>query len=219
MVLQGAGGMKIYSADFLYRLGEYAKTHDIHLISDEIMTGFGKTGRNFASDILENKPDIICLSKALTAGMFPLSITSCSRAVFDGFLSEKVSNAFFHAHTFSAHPLGCAAAIAGIELLLSEEIQENISMIHQMHSNFASQLALNRKVIDARVQGVILAFELEIKMDRYGELRDKLYRFFMDRGIAIRPLGNTIYIVPPYVITKKQLERMYEVIELALEAF
>lgn len=218
-LVQGAAGMKFHSSAGLDMLIDKCQTEGVLCIADEIMTGFGKTGRNFASDILENKPDIICLSKALTAGMFPLSITSCSRAVFDGFLSEKVSNAFFHAHTFSAHPLGCAAAIAGIELLLSEEIQENISKIHQMHSNFASQLALNRKVIDARVQGVILAFELEIKMDRYGELRDKLYRFFMDRGIAIRPLGNTIYIVPPYVITKKQLERMYEVIELALEAF
>ena len=111
-LVQGAAGMKFHSALGLNALIEKCHEKDVLCIADEIMTGFGKTGKNFASDYLTEKPDIICLSKALTAGMFPLSITSCSQKIFDAFLSDEVTKGFFHAHTYSAHPLGCAAALA-----------------------------------------------------------------------------------------------------------
>jgi len=216
-LVQGAAGMKFHSAKGLDVLIQKCQENQVITIADEIMTGFGKTGKNFASEYLKQKPDIICLSKALTAGMFPLSITSCTQKVFDAFLSEDVAKGFFHAHTFSAHPLGCAAALAGIELLNSKEIVERRSYIENAHRSFASQIKSHQKVKEARSIGVILAIDLAIETDRYGKLRDKLYHFFMEQGVNLRPLGNTIYVLPPYVITDEQLEKVYNSIKGALE--
>ena len=176
------------------------------------MTGFGKTGKNFASDNLQNKPNILCLSKALTAGMFPLSITSCTQKVFDAFLSDEVAKGFFHAHTYSAHPLGCAAALAGLQLLSSTKILERRNYIASAHNMFVAKVANHPNVRNARSMGVILALDLKLETERYGNLRDRLYNFFMARGVLLRPLGNTIYVLPPYVITNDQLQRIYEVI-------
>jgi adenosylmethionine-8-amino-7-oxononanoate aminotransferase len=192
--------------------------HDVLCVADEIMTGFGKTGKNFASDYLVHKPDMMCLSKALTAGMFPLSITSCSQKIYDAFLSDEVHKGFFHAHTFSAHPIGCAAAIAGIELLESEEILKRRNYIENEHKNFVSKIENHSKVKEARSKGVILAIDLNTKMERYGKSRDELYQFFMSRGINLRPLGNTIYTLPPYVITNEQLAKIYKAIWEILES-
>lgn len=216
-LVQGAAGMKFHSAKGLDELINLCQENNVLSIADEIMTGFGKTGRNFASDYLENKPDIICLSKALTAGMFPLSITSCSQAVFNRFLSDEVHKGFFHAHTFSAHPIGCAAALAGIELLNSPEIAERRKYIESAHNSFATRIEKHEKVGNVRVMGVILAIDLNIQMERYGNLRDDLYDFFVERGVLLRPLGNTIYVLPPYVITNSELQKIYETITAALE--
>lgn len=218
-LVQGAAGMKFHSANGLDQLLKMCQDAGVLCIADEIMTGFGKTGKNFASDYLEHNPDIICLSKALTAGMFPLSITSCSKTVFDGFLSEEVHKGFFHAHTFSAHPLGCAAALAGIDLLLSDEICERKEAITQQHQQFLKLIENHSKVKEARTLGVILAIDLNVEMERYGNLRNELYQFFMQRGVVLRPLGNTIYVLPPFVITDEQLSKVYEVIKEALELF
>jgi len=218
-LVQGAAGMKFHSAEGLDILIKTCQESDILCIADEIMTGFAKTGKNFASEYLSVSPDIICLSKALTAGMFPLSITSCSQAVFDGFLSEQVHRGFFHAHTFSAHPLGCAAAIAGIELLSSSEILKRRVAIEAAHQQFAVSIKNHPKVKDVRCLGVILAIDLNIKMERYGNLRDELYQFFMQRGVVLRPLGNTVYVLPPFVITEEQLTKIYNVIRSALAQF
>ncbi|MFD2586554.1 adenosylmethionine--8-amino-7-oxononanoate transaminase [Croceitalea marina] len=214
---QGAAGMKFHSAKGLDALVQKCKSLDVLCIADEIMTGFGKTGKNFASDYLEHKPDIICLSKALTAGMFPLSITSCSQHIFNAFLSDKVAKGFFHAHTFSAHPIGCAAAIAGLDLLESKTVLERRKYIEDAHERFVLKIKKHPKVEDARSLGVILAVDLNVKMDRYGKSRDKLYQFFMSRGVNLRPLGNTVYVLPPYVITNEQLEKIYDVILELLE--
>tara|TARA_R110000765_G_scaffold175859_2_gene280782 strand:- start:1232 stop:2506 length:1275 start_codon:yes stop_codon:yes gene_type:complete len=216
-LVQGAAGMKFHSAKGLDELINLCKENNVLSIADEIMTGFGKTGKNFASDYLENKPDIICLSKALTAGMFPLSITSCSQAVFNRFLSDEVHKGFFHAHTFSAHPVGCAAALAGIELLNSPEILERRKYIESAHNSFAAIIEKHEKVGNVRVMGVILAIDLNIQMERYGNLRDDLYNFFVERGVLLRPLGNTIYVLPPYVITNSELQKIYDTITAALE--
>ena len=216
---QGAAGMKFHSAKGLDLLIAKCQEAGIICIADEIMTGFGKTGKNFACDYLDNNPDIICLSKALTAGMFPLSITSCSQQIFDGFLSEEVHKGFFHAHTFSAHPIGCAAALAGIQLLSSPEIVARRIYIEKAHQEFANTIEEHPKVKEVRCLGVIIAIDLNLKMDRYGNLRDQLYQFFMERGVMIRPLGNTVYVLPPYVITNEQLKKVYDSIEEVLEEF
>lgn len=216
-LVQGAAGMKFHSAMGLAELIKLCQENDVLCIADEVMTGFGKTGKNFASDYLENKPDIICLSKALTAGMFPLSITSCTQTVFDRFLSDEVSKGFFHAHTYSAHPIGCAAALAGIELLNSPQILERRIYIESAHKSFATLIKAHKNVSEARVLGVILAVDLNVNSERYGNLRDNLYNFFVERGVLLRPLGNTIYVLPPYVITNKQLQKIYKAISAVLE--
>jgi adenosylmethionine-8-amino-7-oxononanoate aminotransferase len=216
---QGAAGMKFHDAAGLDALIKKCQEHTVLCVADEIMTGFGKTGTNFACDQLVQQPDIMCLSKALTAGMFPLSITSCTQNVYDAFLSDEVHKGFFHAHTFSAHPLGCAAAIAGLELLNSKEIIEKRNWIERSHQEFVLKISSHPKVKNARSKGVILAIDLAISMERYGNVRDALYQFFLARGLLIRPLGNTIYLLPPYVITENELEKCYSVFEEVLKTF
>lgn len=218
-LVQGAAGMKFHSVAGLDALVKKCREANVLTIADEIMTGFGKTGTVFACDQLDNKPDIMCLSKALTAGMFPLSITSCTQEIFEGFLSEEVHKGFFHAHTFSAHPVGCAAAIAGIEVLQTEEITQSRERINAAHMAFAETVKAHHKVNNVRVKGVVIAIDLTIEMARYGNLRDELYQFFMLRGVALRPLGNTIYVLPPYVITDKELAKVYSAIQEALDHF
>ncbi len=218
-LVQGAAGMKFHSADGLDAIIKKCQEHTVLCVADEIMTGFGKTGTNFACDQLTQQPDIMCLSKALTAGMFPLSITSCTQKIYDAFLSDEVHKGFFHAHTFSAHPLGCAAAIAGLDLLNSPEMVESKKRIANSHQEFADKVKSHPKVKNSRTRGVILAIDLAIDMDRYGSVRDKLYQFFLDRGVLIRPLGSTIYLLPPYVITDQELSKCYAAFEEALQSF
>ncbi|MCJ7465277.1 MAG: adenosylmethionine--8-amino-7-oxononanoate transaminase [Maribacter sp.] len=216
-LVQGAAGMKMYDANGLGQILALLQEHDVLTIADEVMTGFGKTGRNFASDHLEIKPDIMCLSKALTAGLLPMGITSCTQRVYDAFYSEELSKGLFHGHTYTANPLACTAALAGIELLESEEIQENIQRIIKSHQNFDLEIKDHPKVANTRQCGIIYALDLNIKMERYGNLRDKLFKHFMDNGVFLRPLGNTIYILAPFVITNEQLRVIYTAIKSALD--
>ncbi|MFK7813325.1 MAG: adenosylmethionine--8-amino-7-oxononanoate transaminase [Maribacter sp.] len=218
-LVQGAAGMKFHSAEGLDRLIQKCKERSVLTIADEIMTGFGKTGKNFASGYLKHKPDIICLSKALTAGMFPLSITSCSLEVYNAFLSDELSKGFFHAHTFSAHPLGCAAALAGLKLLNSSEILERRSYIEKAHQEFVDEIKNHESVEEVRSLGVVLAIDLKVQSDRYGSLRDTLYKHFMKQGVNLRPLGNTIYTLPPFIITDEQLRKVYDSIKDVLKLF
>ena len=216
-LVQGAAGMKIHDADGLNAILKFCKDHNILTIADEVMTGFGKTGKHFASDYIDTKPDIICLSKALTAGLVPMAITSCTQKIYDAFLSNDIAKGFFHCHTYSGNPIACAAANAAIDLLTSEEIQNNILRIIQSHTAFNKRINQHPKVKSTRHLGVIFALDLNTNTERYGDLRDKLLKFFMDRGVFLRPLGNTIYIQVPYVITEKELQKVYDVIEGALE--
>jgi adenosylmethionine-8-amino-7-oxononanoate aminotransferase len=216
-LIQGAAGMKIHDAEGLNRILSYCKSKNILNIADEVMTGFGKTGRYFASDYLEVKPDIICLSKALTAGLVPMAITSCTEVIYEGFLSSDISKGFFHCHTYSANPAGCAAALASIKLLTSKEMQQNIERISKKHQEFNAHIKTHPKVKTTRHIGVIFALDLNTKMARYGDLRDKLLKFFMARGVFLRPLGNTIYIQVPYIISDAELKKVYQTIEEALE--
>ena len=218
-LVQGAAGMQIYHAKYLNELLSIAKNNNIVCIADEVMTGFGKTGKKFASDHVEIKPDIMCLSKALTAGLLPMGITSCSDEIYNAFLSSEISKGFFHGHTYSANPLACSAAIAGIELLNSDEIQHGISYINSSNKTFLEELKHNAKVKNIRSIGVILAFELNIEMERYGNLRDKIFKAFLDKGVYLRPLGNTIYILTPYTISKKELQKVHETIKEVLSEF
>ena len=146
-----------------------------------------------------------------------MAITSCTQEIYDAFLSDDIAKGFFHCHTYSANPVACSAAIAGIELLQTDAIQKNIKEISTAHKAFEEQIKGHSKIKSTRHIGVILALDLNTKMERYGDLRDKLLKFFMSRGVFLRPLGNTIYIQVPYVITKEELEKVYRTIEEALD--
>lgn len=215
-LVQGAAGMTISDEHGLNEILKICNSNGIITIADEVMTGFGKTGRNFASDYVDTKPDIICLAKALTAGMMSMSITSCTQSIFDAFLDNDMHKGFLHAHTYSANPLACAAAIAGIELLLKQETKASIARISMKHQSFGDRIVNHEKVENVRQMGVIFALDLKVEADRYGVLRDILFKHFLDEGVFLRPLGNTIYILPPYVISDLALDKIYESIEASL---
>ncbi|SOU87512.1 adenosylmethionine--8-amino-7-oxononanoate transaminase [Tenacibaculum dicentrarchi] len=218
-LVQGAAGMKIHEATDLNEILKFCKQNNILTIADEVMTGFGKTGNNFASDEITTKPDIICLSKALTGGLVPMAITSCTEEIYSTFLSNDISKGFFHCHTYSANPIACSAALATIELLQTKEIQDSIQFISNSHKDFEDKIKQHSKVASTRSKGVILAIDLKTNANRYGTLRDQLLKHFMNDGVFLRPLGNTIYIQPPYIITEKQLQKVYTTIQKVLDIF
>lgn len=215
----GAAGMIMYSPQILDELIALCKSHNVFTIADEVMTGFGKTGKTFACDYLSLQPDMMCLSKALTGGTIPMAITTFTQEIFDGFYDDDTSKALFHGHTFTANPTGCAAALASISILQTEAIQNNIQEVNQSHLQFEQHIKKHPKVVATRVLGVILALEIksDVKESYYGTMRNTLYNFFIENGVILRPVGNVVYILPPYVITKEQLEKVYQVIENALE--
>jgi adenosylmethionine-8-amino-7-oxononanoate aminotransferase len=215
-LVQGAAAMKVHDPDGLNCILGFLKTKGVLLIADEVMTGFGKTGTCFASEQLHTKPDLICLSKALTAGLLPMGITSCTKEIFEAFYSDEISHGFFHGHTYTANPLACTAALAGLELLSSEKTQEGIRSIMESHQDFLQAIDGHPKVTDSRQCGVILALDLKSETPRYGNFRDEVMQFFMDRGIFLRPLGNTVYLLPPYIIHKDELQEIYSAIESLL---
>jgi adenosylmethionine-8-amino-7-oxononanoate aminotransferase len=218
-LVQGAAGMVMYAPEVLDQMIALCQKHQVFTIADEVMTGFGKTGKTFASDYLTNKPDILCLSKALTGGTIPMAITTFTQEVYDGFYNEDVNKALFHGHTFTANPTGCAAALASIQLMELPEMQHNISRINEQHQAFSTKMRSHPKVKTTRVLGVIFALEIATDSTEsyYGTMRNKLYNFFIENGVILRPVGNIVYILPPYIITDVQLEKVYHVVEKAVE--
>ena len=215
----GAAGMVMYAPENLDTLIDICKKNNVLTIADEVMTGFGKTGKTFACDYLKTQPDMLCLSKALTGGTIPMAITTFTQELFDGFYSDDINKALFHGHTFTANPTGCAAALASMELLQTQEMQDNIARINKRHLAFESEIKHYPKVATTRVLGVIFALEIKSGSEEsyYGTLRNKLYDFFIQNGVIMRPVGNIVYILPPYIMTDGQLDKVYQTITKALE--
>ncbi len=214
-LIQGASGMRMYSAGLLDRMIRYAQSNDVICIADEVMTGFGRTGRMFASDYLENKPDLICLSKGLTGGALPLGATSISSGIVDAFMTPDLKKAFLHGHSYTANPIACAAANASLALLKDDTCQAHILRITAQHRQFVNKHRGHPGIRDIRSLGTVLAVEFHTDADSsyMSELRNKLYPFFIQRNILLRPLGNLIYVLPPYVISDGQLQHIYQAIE------
>ncbi len=220
-LVQGAGGMNMYEARYLDELMMHCRELGILTIADEVMTGFGRTGKLFATDHLNSKPDVMCFSKGITGGTMALGVTTCSSRIYDAFLSDDKLKTLFHGHSFTANPVACSAALASLDILLSDETLDNISRIVQMHQSFAAQIKDNPKLRTVRQTGTILALEWETgdNTSYFNNLRDELYNFFLKEGIILRPLGNIIYIMPPYCISNEQLDYIYKKIEEALAQF
>lgn len=207
-LIQGSAGMKMYPAELLDRLTACATKNKIPVIFDEVMTGFGRTGSLFAMDQCTNKPDIVCLSKGLTGGVLPLGLTITTEDLFQHFLSDDKSKALLHGHSFTGNALSCAASCASLDLLLSDTVRQKIAQIESWNKDAANTLGCDPFFKNVRVCGTIIAFEAGGEDHYFTELRDKLYRYFIDRDILIRPLGSTVFLNPPYCISKEEHERI-----------
>lgn len=209
----GTAGMVMYNSKVLDQLLSICQQHDILTIADEVMTGFGRTGRTFASDYLQHQPDMVTLSKGLTGGTMALGATSCNEKIYEAFLSDDKRKTLFHGHSYTGNPVACAAGLASLDLLLQEETQQHIIRIGQRHAAFAEQFKSMAKVAEVRLQGTILAVEFEAEGTSYfNKMGDTLYSFALEQGVILRPLGNIIYVIPPYCITDAQLDQVYQTI-------
>ena len=217
-LLQGAGGMIMHPPEFLERIGRLCREHGVLLIADEVLTGFGRTGAMFASELAGVTPDIMCLSKGLTGGYLPFSATLCSEEVYAAFLATDRMRTFFHGHSYAGNPLGCAAALANLEIFESEPVFDRIRTIERIHRERLPLLGESPLVGDTRMIGTVAALELETDDPGYlSDVRPVLYDFFINHGVLLRPLGNIIYILPPYVIRPDELHFIYDVVAEALD--
>ena len=218
-LVQGAAGMQFYEAAALDPILKKIKDAGAFLIADEVMTGFGRLETMFASEQTKVKPDIMCLSKGLTAGVLPMGLTVATEEVYRGFYDDDKSKALMHGHSFTANPVGCAAAIAGLELWESDEVQQQRKDLMERQAAFAKKLEGHRMAKNIRVSGTLLA--LDVRSDESSNyhhgLRDKLYAYFIEQGVLIRPLGNVIYVLPPYTITESELQQVYDSIWSCLD--
>ena len=209
----GTAGMVMYTPEALDRLLAICQQHDILSIADEVMTGFGRTGRLFASDYLEHKPDMVTMSKGLTGGTMALGATSCNEKIYEAFLHDDKRKTLFHGHSYTGNPVACAAGLASLDLLLQENSQQNIQRISQQHAAFSEQIKQLPKILQVRQQGTVLAVEFDAGGTSYfSKLGDTLYSFALEQGVILRPLGNIIYVIPPYCITNDQLAQVYHTI-------
>ncbi|MBJ6118588.1 adenosylmethionine--8-amino-7-oxononanoate transaminase [Pontibacter sp. BT310] len=210
----GTAGMIMYEPEVLDKLIDICQQHNILTIADEVMTGFGRTGKLFASHYLQNKPDMVCLSKGLTGGTMALGVTTCNTRIYDAFLADDKGKTLFHGHSYTANPVACAAGIASLELTISPETQQNLDRISNSHQAFADELKPLQGIKEVRQRGTILAIEFADESTSYfSNLRDVFYNYALEQGVILRPLGNIIYIIPPYCITDAQLHKVYQTIK------
>lgn len=214
-LVQGAAGMLMYEAKYLDELVALCKEYGIICIADEVMTGFGRTGKFFAADHLQHQPDIVCLSKGLTGGYMPLGVTSCAQFIYDSCVSDDKTKTFFHGHSYTANPTACSAALASLDLMEKAETWQQISMISKAHTDFASSLKNNPKLSGIRNLGTILALEIKTQEHTHylNSASESIASWFFKNGIIVRPLGNVLYLIPPYCITKDELLKVYGVME------
>src|SRR5271169_1245267 len=216
-LLQGAGGMIVHPEEFLSGVRRLTAAHDVLLIADEVLTGFGRTGRMFACERAATVPDLMCVAKGLTGGFLPLAATLATDRIHDAFTGGVRARAFFHGHSYTANPIACAAANASLRIFESEPVFERIAAIEKVHAARLPAFAPHPSVADVRHIGTVAAIELKVPDAGYlSSLRPRLYEFFLSQGVLLRPLGNVVYILPPYIITPEQLNFVYDVIQDSL---
>lgn len=212
-LVQGAGGMKMYNSVVMDELLLFIKQKNILCIADEVMTGFGRTGKMFASEYMQTRPDIICLSKGLTGGTMALGVTACIQKIYEAFVNDDAQKTFFHGHSFTANPIACSAAIASLELFQQENTLQKVQRITDQNIAFAQQLRQLQCIKNVRTLGTILAFEIMDGKDEYlNNISSVITKKSLEKGVYLRPLGNTVYIMPPYCITENELQKIYSVL-------
>ena len=208
-LVQGAGGIKMYDSVLLDQLLQAMKAHNIICIADEVMTGFGRTGRLFAGEYMLETPDIICLSKGLTGGTMALGVTACNQKIYDAYLTHDKLKTFFHGHSFTANPLACTAALASLHLLLQQDTLQAITRIGELNKAFSKELQQFAGLKNIRQLGTILAFEISNGKDEYlNNISVSITAKMLALGVYLRPLGNTVYLMPPYCITDAEYDKV-----------
>ncbi len=216
----GAGGMVMYPAWVLTELKRIVEISGTLLIADEVMTGWGRTGTLFACEQAQITPDILCTSKGLTGGVIPLAATLASEAIFQAHYSTDRSRTFFHSSSYTANPIACAAALANVEIWREEPVMARIQALSKIHTEHLRHFENNPHFENTRATGTIAALDLRVSSTGYlSEVGPKLRKFFMERELLIRPLGNTIYLLPPYCLTPAEIKKLYDTIEEAGEIF
>ncbi len=213
----GAGGMKMYAPQVLAELAALARRHDVFLIADEVMTGFFRTGTMFACEQAGVAPDLMCLSKGLTGGVLPMGVTLASSEIYDAFYSKDRGKTFFHSTSYTGNAIACAAALANLEVFEHEPVADRIRAIAEQHGRQLARFRGRSAVKEARQTGTIAALELCVSDAGYlAPLGTKLNAFYLEKNVLLRPLGNVVYVLPPYCITSAELDRVYEIIEESL---
>lgn len=217
--LQGAAGMRMYSEEILQELFKIAKKHDVLLIADEVLTGFGRTGDLFSSVNGEIKPDVMALSKGITGGILPLGVTLANDRIISAFDTEDKSKTFYHGHSFTANAITCALAVKSLEILQSTATQKNIERICTKQTLAYERFKVHPKIKNARVLGTVLALEVETgaASSYFNNIRDIMYQSAIKKGVLLRPLGNVLYVLPPYVILDDELDLAHDVIDKVLD--
>jgi adenosylmethionine-8-amino-7-oxononanoate aminotransferase len=212
-LVQGAAGMRMYSAGFLAEAARLCRGRGVALIADEVFTGFGRTGTMFAFEQAGVSPDLICLSKGLTAGMLPLAATLATRALFECFQGEGVDRAFLHGHSFMANPLACAVANASLDLLLEPAAIARRAELAEQTRRHVAALRSHRGLKNPRSLGLIGAADLRNGTGAYGSSASRRLRAeAATRGVLLRPLGDVLYAVPPYCVTDEELATIWRVL-------
>lgn len=216
----GAGGMQFYSAATLAALHTVCRKHGVLFIADEVMTGWGRTGSLLACDQADIVPDIVCLSKGLTGGAIPLAVTVATPAVFEAHWSQDRADMLFHSSSYTANAIACAAANANLAIWREEPVLDRVAALGAMQTDRLAQIAALPGVSNARRMGTIAAFEVALpESDYLSDLWSDLMSHFRERELLLRPLGNTLYVMPPYCITADELDTVYAGLASTIERF
>ena len=219
-LILGAGGMRIYSAAVLREMRAICAKHDVLFIADEVMTGWGRTGTLLACEWASVVPDILCLSKGITGGAVPLAVTIANGPIFEAHRTANRADMFFHSSSYTANPIACAAANANLAIWREEPVHERIRRLSERQAERLARLSKMPAVRNPRQIGTITAFELESREGDYlSDLAPNLMRQFREHDLLIRPLGNTMYTMPPYCIDDADLDRVYAGIVEAIDRF
>ena len=213
-LVQGSAGMRMYSEEQLDELMQICKDHNVLCIADEVMTGWARTGKLFATDYCNNKPDIMALSKGITGGVMAIGVTVATEEIFEAFLHDEKARAFLHGHSFTANPMACAAVCANLDLFEQEATWNNINRIGEQHAQFIAENDSKYDHVTFRQKGTILALEIDEGegANYFSSIGKRAFPFFKEKGLLMRPLGNVIYLNPPYCTTNQQLDRAYKAI-------